>query len=222
MSFFWKPECVQALQEGLLAGHTYDVITSEINARFNTTYSSKAVENKAHRLAKGGERVEIKWTEETKAKLVEIYNSPESYSFHYITSLLNEACGTTYSRCAVIGQAKRLGLSGKVPAARIRINKPKIKIIDANSNSSQKRVVESVQAAERPALRFVAVPVRNLSILELEDNDCRYPNGGGVQGDPITFCGCPRYSYEGLFGQRRSSYCRPHFELTRELPRVRA
>jgi GcrA cell cycle regulator len=61
---------------------------------------------------------------------------------------------------------------------------------------------------EQPVrLRCVEVDPRYLTLVELESGDCRYPYGGDRDGDSITFCGHPR--------RRGSSYCTPHFRLTR-------
>jgi len=46
-----------------------------------------------------------------------------------------------------------------------------------------------------------------LSLIDLEPGDCRYPYGGDEDGEAITFCGHPR--------RQGSSYCTPHFHLTR-------
>ena len=55
-------------------------------------------------------------------------------------------------------------------------------------------------------LRCVAITPRHLTLIDLEDNDCRYPYGGDTDGEPITFCGHPR--------REGSSYCTSHFHLT--------
>ena len=52
-----------------------------------------------------------------------------------------------------------------------------------------------------------------LSFAELAEGDCRYPYGGDKDGEAITFCGHPRF--------RGTSYCAPHFHLTRG-PRIEA
>ena len=57
-------------------------------------------------------------------------------------------------------------------------------------------------------LRLVDVDPRHLSLVELERGDCRYPYGGELEGDAITFCGHRR--------REGSSYCTPHFHLTRD------
>jgi GcrA cell cycle regulator len=65
-------------------------------------------------------------------------------------------------------------------------------------------------AAEHPEpmkLRCVGISPRLVSLAELEADDCRYPYGGDREGEPISFCGHPCF--------RGSSYCAPHFHLTR-------
>ncbi len=55
-------------------------------------------------------------------------------------------------------------------------------------------------------LRCVAITPRHLALIDLEPADCRYPYGGGAEGEPITFCGHPR--------REGSSYCASHVHLT--------
>jgi GcrA cell cycle regulator len=63
------------------------------------------------------------------------------------------------------------------------------------------------EAAERVKLRCVEIDPRHRSLLDLEPGDCRYPYGGDADGEAITFCGRPQ--------RKGSSYCVPHFHLTR-------
>ena len=56
-------------------------------------------------------------------------------------------------------------------------------------------------------LRCVEIAPRHLSLIDLEPGDCRYPYGVDEDGEAITFCGHPR--------RQDSSYCTPHFHLTR-------
>jgi GcrA cell cycle regulator len=60
---------------------------------------------------------------------------------------------------------------------------------------------------EPAKLRCVGIRPRLVSLAKLENGDCRYPYGGDKDGEAITFCGHPRF--------RGSSYCAPHFHLTR-------
>lgn len=88
----------------------------------------------------------------------------------------------------------------------------------ASVRASETRASEFVPSARhwerlaacdvKPAkLRCAAVDPRHLSLTELEFGDCRYPYGGDKEGEAITFCGHPR--------QPGSSYCAPHFHLSR-------
>ena len=65
----------------------------------------------------------------------------------------------------------------------------------------------AVKRPEPLKLRCVGISPRLVSLVELEPADCRYPYGGDKENEPITFCGHPRLS--------GSSYCGPHFHLTR-------
>jgi len=64
------------------------------------------------------------------------------------------------------------------------------------------------ETVEMPKLRCADVALRHLSLLEPECGDCRYPYGGDAEGETMTFCGHPC--------QPGSSYCTPHFELSRD------
>ena len=68
------------------------------------------------------------------------------------------------------------------------------------------RPTPAFDRVEQPELRCVEIVPRQLSLVELEPGDCRYPYGGDREGEAITFCGHPR--------RERSSYCAPHFHLT--------
>jgi len=126
-------------------------------------------------------------------------------------------CG--FTRNAICGRIHRLGISppGKPP----KISKPRAprtttvthkhvieRLVRAvNNNIYTDRRFSAVETAEYK-LRCVEIIPRNISVLELEANDCRYPYGGDDQ--QITFCGHPKMA--------GSSYCCPHFHLTRRPP----
>lgn len=61
-------------------------------------------------------------------------------------------------------------------------------------------------AVEPVKLALYRHPPAAGSLIELKPGDCRYPNGGDQDGEPIVFCGHPRR--DGF------SYCTPHFRLT--------
>ena len=135
-------------------------------------------------------------------------------SFAEIARALNERFGTAYTRNAAIGRARRLGLSvpqradpaGPFPAAKKpdarRIHQKRARNL---ANSAGKP--DTLERAATLQLRCVAITPRHLALVDLEADDCRYPYGGDVEGEPITFCGHPR--------REGSSYCVSHFHLTR-------
>jgi len=134
-------------------------------------------------------------------------------TFSEIARTLNERFGTAYSRNAAIGRARRMGLTS--PAGALRRGEPRPPKLEAKRiRKSRARAIAIVSPVadvrERAAalqLRCVGISPRHLSLIELEDNDCRYPYGGDADREPITFCGRPQ--------REGSSYCLSHFHLTR-------
>jgi GcrA cell cycle regulator len=156
----------------------------------------------------------IVWTPEHCAALREYHAG--GMSFAEIAGAINAKFKTDYSRSATIGRARRMGLSspkrsGDVPrhwpklpprAKKPRLGKPR----ERHAPDLMRRTPVS-ERVEQPRLRCVEVVPRHLSLVDLEPGDCRYPCGGDAEGEAITFCGHPR--------REDSSYCTPHFHLTR-------
>jgi GcrA cell cycle regulator len=140
-------------------------------------------------------------------------------SYRDAADALNARFGTAYSRSAALGRARRMGL------AEIERPKPLPRMTEAQlqqvARARPDEVVSPNLVRHRPALlrpegvqlRCVEIAPRHLAVIELEADDCRYPYGGEEEGDSITFCGHPR--------RKGSSYCTPHFHLTRN-PEVSA
>lgn len=137
-------------------------------------------------------------------------------SYGEIAREINAKFGTGYTRNAAIGRSKHMGLVAPVrpkapPKAKAR--KARNRLQDRTQNRTQAKPAKSAQPAPLPErtapvkLRCVGVSPRLLSLVELGASECRYPYGGDKENEPITFCGHPR-----LAG---SSYCAPHFHLTR-------
>jgi len=147
----------------------------------------------------------VSWSPEQTEALRSHVGAGLSYSRS--AAAINEKFGTEFSRNAAIGRANRIGLACPARVAlspeerKPRIYKQRIRIVSANKNSNAQRVIE-VTEAEQYKCRAVEIVPRNLTLLELEPDDCRYPYGD----DAVTFCGHPKM--EG------SSYCCPHFHLT--------
>lgn len=142
----------------------------------------------------------ITWTEEQVSEFRRLF--AEGYSY----ALIGEKLG--YSRNACIGKANRLGLGREwkeQSPINIRTTKPKprlkpiLRIVPANGNSSQMRIIQTVMA-EPERIRCAEVTPRNLTLAELEENDCRY-----IAGDDHLYCAHPK--------RPSSSYCEQHHAL---------
>jgi GcrA cell cycle regulator len=153
------------------------------------------------------------WTPEHSDALRQYLARGMSYS--EIADAINAKFKTAYSRNAALGRARRMGFAGperpkepkhwpqRPPKAKApQLHKPR--------ERDQPKFMRPMQVFERAKvtrLRCVEIEPRHLSLIELECGNCRYPYGGDHEGEPITFCGHPR--------RPGSSYCAPHFHLTR-------
>ncbi len=133
-------------------------------------------------------------------------------SYSEIARAINAKFGTDYTRNAAIGRGRRLGLVGPdQPKDSPRV--PRRASTPRQRGSRARRAAEPVQSkplferVEPVKLRCVGIKPRLLSLVDLEQGDCRYPYGGDRDGEAINFCGHPR--------REGSSYCTAHFHLTR-------
>jgi GcrA cell cycle regulator len=139
-------------------------------------------------------------------------------SFAEIAREINARFGTAYTRNAALSRSKRMKLTAPRRPRMPRKPRPQIKA-EMVSKPRESRTpgpaspvpalipASPVRRPEPVKLRCVGISPRLVPLIELEASDCRYPYGGDKENDPITFCGHPR-----LAG---SSYCAPHFQLTR-------
>ena len=135
-------------------------------------------------------------------------------SYGQIAQALNAKFGTTYTRNAALGRGVRMGLSSSERPVRREDRYSGIRVPRRpKGRAAARRPAEGNEAAPatKPAkpvtLRSVGITPRLISLIELKAGDCRYPYGGDKEGEPITFCGHPKLE--------SSSYCGPHFDLTR-------
>ncbi|MBU6461167.1 MAG: hypothetical protein KGL35_31965 [Bradyrhizobium sp.] len=139
-------------------------------------------------------------------------------SYAEIARAINAEFNTSYSRCAAIGRARRLGLGTacrpgetttpiSIPALTPRAQPQSLHKLGERYKAMAKWLVPFFERVEAPKLRCVDADPLHLSLLALESGDCRYPYGGDGEGEAITFCGRPKYG--------SSSYCAAHFHLTR-------
>jgi GcrA cell cycle regulator len=146
------------------------------------------------------------WTPEHSNALREYLAKGMSYS--EIAAAINAKFKTGYSRNAAIGRAKRMGLVGPDrPEPAPKAKAPRLHKLRERYASGLMRPIPVFERVEIVKLRCVDIVPRHLSLAHLEPGDCRYPYGGDDEGEAITFCGHPR--------RKDSSYCVPHFHLTR-------
>jgi len=133
-------------------------------------------------------------------------------SFLEVATAINEKFKTAYSRNAVLGRAKRMGLAGQ---QKLELPACATPCLDRLGESRPARPstarflwpLPAIEKTETPKLRCVEIRPRHLSVVDLERAECRYPYGGDEEGEAITFCGHPCHP--------GSSYCTPHFHLSR-------
>jgi GcrA cell cycle regulator len=134
-------------------------------------------------------------------------------AYSEIADAINLQFGTRYSRSAVLGRARRMGLlggnrAGSPPPGPVA----QVSVLSATAPCTEKRTPRLVRIPDFPRaaagpLRCAEVSPRGVALIDLGRGDCRYPYGGDAEGESITFCGLPRC--------KGSSYCTPHFHLTR-------
>ena len=134
-------------------------------------------------------------------------------TFSKIVKAINGKFGTAYTRSAAIGRARRMGLVGSdrpQPSVDAERARPERIVISRPFEPGSVVLLwpRPPLKTQRPSkLRCAEVEPRRLSLIELERSDCRYPYGGDEESEAITFCGLPVHP--------GSSYCRPHFLLSR-------
>jgi GcrA cell cycle regulator len=139
-------------------------------------------------------------------------NLAKGMSYLEIAETINAKFNTVYSRNAALGRARRMGLAGAErpgswPRQPTKAEQSKLHKIRERYASLSGWIAPVFECEETVKLRCVETNPRHLSLPELEPGDCRYPYGGDEEGEAITFCGQPCTA--------DSSYCAPHFHLTR-------
>lgn len=139
-----------------------------------------------------------------------------SMSYSMIADAINVRFKTAYSCNATLGRAQRMGLTGG-NQQKDGLKSPSIVGVPGLHETRPDRTSDraasqpwrrppAFKAIEVAKLRCADVVPRHLSLMELERRDCRYPYGGDVDDEAITFCGHRR--------RRGSSYCAAHFVLS--------
>lgn len=141
-------------------------------------------------------------------------------SYGEAAKAINAKFGTFYTRSSALGRGKRMGLAAPArsedramlvprsqkPAPR-RGKRRERRVVEVGSEAVSTKTAVPAERRQPVQLRCVGISPRLVSLIELEAGDCRYPYGGDREGEAISFCGHPCFA--------GSSYCAPHFHLTR-------
>ena len=141
------------------------------------------------------------WTAELETELKRLH---PLYSAAQVAAML----GNGFTRCSIIGKARRLGLSlPERPKAEPKVRTPRIPKTRSGEHHAVLKIVRNgggglrvmqTSTTEMPALRCVPVVSLNLSLSDVGDG-CRY-----IKGSDHLYCGHTPF-LKGM--------CRPHFEL---------
>jgi GcrA cell cycle regulator len=131
------------------------------------------------------------WTPERVEKLLALAKD-------HSAAEIAEEFGEGVTRSAVIGKLNRMGLGARAGANKKAPRKPQ---------KLTRLYVPSVflvpAQAPKPAPPVVSIEPRNITIMDLQRNDCRYIT---TETGPVLYC--------GLRKQKGSSYCSHHHSLT--------
>jgi GcrA cell cycle regulator len=121
-------------------------------------------------------------------------------SYSGIAAAINGEFNTIYSRNACIGKAGRLGLINPYwQKLATMVKKPR----KPQPYKPRPKRPLSAQSVEYVEFECSEIVPRNLTLLELERDDCRWPYG---ENQDMRFCG--HRQFEG------SKYCWSHFNLS--------
>jgi GcrA cell cycle regulator len=178
-----------------------------------TTWKSVTLARDDEEHREGRPMQSTNWASEHSDALREYLAKGMSYS--EIADAINARFKTAYSRSGAIGRARRMGLAGPDRAKDLprhcpappKAPQPRPRKLREHHAPESIRPMPTFERPETVKLRCVEIDPRHVSLTDLESGDCRYPYGGEEEGEAITFCGHPQ--------RQGSSYCAPHFHLTR-------
>jgi len=155
------------------------------------------------------------WTDQLVQKLELLW---KKCSASAIVEIFKREDGIAFTRNAVTGKLDRMGFRGGDRNARLLVvdrtgpgeNKPPRPRLLAQRPARAKPT--PIARALPPVIEVECHP-RHLSLLQLEENDCRYECSGADDIARYTFCGHPN--------KDGASYCAHHAAICFEKPRPR-
>jgi hypothetical protein len=143
-------------------------------------------------------------------RLKELHAAPQMYSNSAIAWMLSREFNIALGRNAVIGKIARLGLAHRHGASKGGGSKP-------GRMPPRPKPAKSIPAPPR-APRIPGSPLRcpverpgTLSLIELRDGDCKWPDGDG-----------PSYTFCGRACVADQPYCAEHLRMAHSEPREKA
>ena len=124
---------------------------------------------------------------------------------------LNAIFQTSYSRSAVIGRAKRMGLAGprsREPAEAIAGRRGAQSAERRRSTMRPNAAADFSNPANRSNSAVSTSMPRHLSLIDLLSSDCRYPYGGDEEGEPSPSAAIPAVKIRAT--------APPHFQIDAE------
>lgn len=141
------------------------------------------------------------WSEE-RTEMFREFMSETGASFAKIASLMSEKYHCAYTRNAMVGKARRLGIPSNNPPSKPQILRAE-PVVMVRRRKPQPQPPTPV-APEAAALRSADVIPRHISLLELTSKTCHWPYG---ETPPLTYCGNPVFF-------KNCPYCGGHFDLS--------
>ena len=199
----WTPEQSQALRDQVTRGISFAKAAAEINARFGTSYTRNAAIGRGRRMGLVGA------PRPTPAKAVpERANARHRAVPRHPKPTIAPACGHSALGTAADLTPAHLNLAlGTRELGTRELGTRELGTAASGAPAPGHQSDDTPATAAPVQLRCVGISPRLVSFAELEPCDCRYPYGCDKDNEPIAFCGHPR--------RDGSSYCAPHFHLTR-------
>jgi GcrA cell cycle regulator len=144
------------------------------------------------------------------ARLRELHAAPQMYSNTEIARMLSREFRISLSRNAVIGKIARLGLVHRHGASKGGGSKPG-RVPPRPKPVKSFPALPALPAAPGEAKRSRVERPGTLSLLELRDGDCKWPDGDG-----------PSFMFCGRTCVPERPYCEEHLRMAHNEPRERA
>lgn len=192
---------------------SYSAIADVLASEFAEEICTNMVQRRCVRI--GLSRMQaVRWKPEMDERLRQL-TAPTGSVYREISQILNDEFGTSFTRCAVIGRARRIGIGGPILSRSPQDILARRLARQARRNTVRRgqRAATSAPRPRKPRVfrpapeetipRCAAIEPQHVSLLDLAPEHCRWPYG---EGAATTFCGHQKFN--GF------SYCAAHYFLS--------